>query len=163
MVLQKVMAWLRREAVQNQGPARFARWVGRNWAHLTYAVHVEPTWLEVNLLDIPIVNLPSTHDGYRIVQMSDFHAGKHVTNKYLTEAVDLAQAQKPDVMVLTGDFIHKGSCHVKDVARCLGKLSAPHGVFAVLGNHDYSVRNAMGFRRYKHLHQHIADALTEHG
>jgi len=163
MDFQKVLAWLRHEAIQNAGPRRLARWIGRNWAHVTYAVHVEPTWLEVNHLDIPVADLPEAHDGYRIVQLSDFHAGKHVTKKYLDEAVDLAHLQKPDVLVLTGDFIHKGQQHVKEVAHCLGRLTAPHGVYAVLGNHDYSVRNALGYRRHKYLHQQIADALTEQG
>jgi predicted MPP superfamily phosphohydrolase len=36
-------------------------------------------------------------------------------------------------------------------------------VFAVLGNHDFSVRNALGIRRYRHLHQAVATALTTHG
>lgn len=163
MALQKVMAWLRREAAENPGSSRVARWIGRNWARFTYAVHVEPTWLEVNLVDIAIRNLPASHDGFRIVQMSDFHAGKHVTEKYLGEAVSLAQAQNPDVLALTGDFIHKGGAHIQTAARALSKLTAPHGVFAVLGNHDYSVRNSLGFRRHKHLHQQVADALTDRG
>lgn len=163
MVLQNVMAWLRREATQNPGPGRLARWIGRGLARLTYAVHVEPTWLELNHLDIPVRSLPASHEGFRVVQMSDLHASKHVTSTYLNEAVDLAQAQNPDVLVLTGDYIHKGSRHVSEVAKVLGKLKAPHGVFAVLGNHDYSVRNSFGYRRYKNLHQEIADALSNQG
>lgn len=163
MVLHKVMAWLRREASNKPGSGRLARWIGRNWAHWTYAVHVEPTWLELNQHEIPIASLPAAHEGLRLVQMTDFHASKHVTSKYLGEAVDLAHTRQPDVITLTGDYVHKGGAHVKDVARVLGKLQAPLGVFAVLGNHDYSVRNALGYRRYKHLHQQIADALTDQG
>jgi predicted MPP superfamily phosphohydrolase len=163
MVLQKVLRWLRSEAAQQLGPGRLARWIGRNWAHWTYAVHVEPTWLEINRHDIPIASLPASHDGLRVVQMTDFHASKHVTEKYLNEAVEMAHAQHPDVIVLTGDYIHKGGKHVDDVAKILGRLRAPLGVYAVLGNHDYSVRNALGFRRYKHLHQTIADALSDQG
>jgi predicted MPP superfamily phosphohydrolase len=49
------------------------------------------------------------------------------------------------------------------VARVLSRLSARHGVFAVLGNHDFAVRNALGIRRYRQLHQRVADALHHHG
>src|SRR5262249_3231315 len=108
IVLHKLVAWMRSEATRNPGKGRFARWLGRNWAHFTYATRVEPTWLELNQLDIPIAGLPPAFAGFRIVQMSDFHGGRHVTPTYLNEAVDLAHAQEPDVIVLTGDFIHKG-------------------------------------------------------
>lgn len=141
----------------------WAGWLGRKWAHWTYAVRVEPTWLELNLHEVPIADLHAAFSGLRIVQMSDFHCGHRVSPAYLGEAVELAQAQKPDVVVLTGDFIHKGFEHVEAVARVLGRLSAPHGVFAVLGNHDFSVRNALGIRRYRHLHQAVATALTARG
>jgi predicted MPP superfamily phosphohydrolase len=81
----------------------------------------------------------------------------------LDEAINLAQAQDPDLVVLTGDFIHRGYKHIDVVANSLSRLSAPHGVYAVLGNHDFSVRNALGFRRYRHLHRCVANALTSRG
>lgn len=163
MVLNKLVAWMRTEARRGPGKGRVARWVGRHWAHLTYARRVEPTWLELNRHPISVYDLPPAFAGFRIVQMSDFHGGKGVRPSYLEEAVDLAQEQKGDVIVLTGDFIHKGFKHVEQVARVLGRLRSPHGVFAVLGNHDFSVRNAMGLRRHPHLHQAVADSLASQG
>jgi predicted MPP superfamily phosphohydrolase len=162
-MMSNVVTWLRNEAVQGRGRNRLACWIGRNWARLTYAVRVEPTWLELNCHEVSISDLPSAFAGLRIVQLSDFHCGQRVTPAYLTEAIDLAQAQKPDVTVLTGDFIHKGYRHIPHIAEVVGRLSAPHGVYAVLGNHDYSVRNGLGIRRYQHLHRAVADALTAHG
>jgi len=70
MVLKKVLRLL-----QVQRPARkgeLANWVGRNWAHWTYALRVEPTWLEVNCLTVSIPALPEAFAGFKIVQMSDF-------------------------------------------------------------------------------------------
>ncbi|HEY1380393.1 MAG TPA: metallophosphoesterase, partial [Gemmataceae bacterium] len=128
-----------------------------------YARHVEPTWLEVNRLHVPVRDLPAEFDGFRLVQLSDLHCGPKVTDDYLAEAVDLALAQRPDLVVLTGDFIHKGYRHVRRVAHSVARLRAPHGVFAVLGNHDYSIRNALGLRRHRHLHQAVADALAAEG
>lgn len=162
-MLHRLVTWLRTDVRPGNPRGCWAQWIGRKWAHLTYAVRVEPTWLELNLHEVPIADLPAAFAGLRIVQMSDFHCGRQVTPAYLEEAVDLAQAQQADVTVLTGDFIHKGFDHVDAVARVLGRLRSPLGVFAVLGNHDFSVRNALGIRRYRRLHQAVAVALKSQG
>jgi predicted MPP superfamily phosphohydrolase len=158
-MLHHLVGWLRSEARSGRVRGRWARWIGRNWARVSYGYRVEPTWLELNRFDIPIADLPAEFAGFRIAQLSDFHCSRQVTPSYLGEAIDLAQAQSPDVIVLTGDFVHKGYKYIERVARTLGRLSAPEGVYAVLGNHDFSVRNALGFRRYRHLHRAVADAL----
>lgn len=163
MPLRKLVGWLRPRVKSSNGPGRVAHWVGKQWAHVAYARHVEPTWLELNTHPIPVRDLPAAFAGLRIVQMSDFHGSRNVSSNFLDEAVALAQAQQGEVIVLTGDFIHKGIQHIDRVARILGRLRAPMGVFAVLGNHDFSVRNALGFRRHKHLHRMVADALAGQG
>lgn len=162
-MIRHMWSWLRRQpptAVRRHG---WARWVGRNWARWTYATRIEPHWLELNRHDVPVRGLPQAFAGLRIVQMSDFHAGRHVPSAYLDEAVDLTLSLEPDVVVLTGDFVHKGYQHVERVAQDLGRLNAPLGVFAVLGNHDFSVRNALGIRRHPDLHEAIAAALRRRG
>jgi predicted MPP superfamily phosphohydrolase len=161
--MNRLVGWLRTEGCAERSRGRWSRWLGRGWARLHYAIRVEPTWLELNRHDVPIWNLPAAFAGLRIVQLSDFHCGKHVTPDYLNEAVELAAAQRPDVIVLTGDFIHKGYRYVHRAADVLGRLRAPHGVFAVLGNHDFSIRNALGIRRHRHLHRAVADALSARG
>jgi len=158
-----VAKWLHRERQPQQRPGRLARWLGRGWARVHYATRIEPTWLELTRHQVPVSGLPKAFAGLRVVQLSDFHCSRHVTPSYLAQAVELAQAQKPDVAVLTGDFIHKGFKYVNHVAKVLADLKAPHGVFAVLGNHDFSVRNALGIRRHRHLHQAITDALENQG
>jgi predicted MPP superfamily phosphohydrolase len=119
--------------------------------------------LELNQCSISIEGLPAPFAGFRIAQLSDFHCSRHVTASYLSEAVDLAQAQNPDLVVLTGDFVHRGYKYVERVSDTLGRLSAPHGVYAVLGNHDFSVRNALGIRRFRHLHRAVTAGLTARG
>src|SRR5262245_44242055 len=123
---------------ETQHPSyRIARWLGRNWARLSYARKVEPTWLEVNRWDLPIEGLPKAFEGFRIVQLSDLHGGGHMPHDYLAETVARAKVEAGDAIVLTGDFVHKGFHYVEHVAASLTGLSAPHGVFAVLGNHDH--------------------------
>jgi uncharacterized protein len=163
MILHHMGAWLRSGTRQSRGRGRWAKWIGRSWARVSYGYRVEPTWLEVNQCDVPIAGLHPIFAGFRIVQLSDFHCGRQVTSAYLGEAVDLAQAQNPDLVVLTGDFIHRGYKYIDSVADSLSRLAAPHGVYAVLGNHDFSVRNALGYRRHRHLHRAVADALSERG
>ena len=158
-----MVGWLRSEVRREGKRKRWARWIGRGWARVSYGYRIEPTWLELNCRDVAIAGLPTSFAGFRIVQLSDFHCGRHVTPTYLAEAVDLAQAQEPDLVVLTGDFVHRGYKYVEAVAESLGRLSAPSGIFAVLGNHDFSVRNALGIRRFRHLHSAVTRALTDRG
>ncbi len=162
-MIDEFVEWMRLQGRWQQHQRRWSRWLGRSWAHLTYATKVEPTWLEVNHLDITIRDLPPAFEGLRLVQLSDLHYGHQLPFDHLLEAVDVAQAQRPDVIVLTGDFIHAGFKHVRHVAGVLGRLHAPFGVFAVLGNHDFSVRNSLGIRRHKDLHRAVADALSDRG
>jgi predicted MPP superfamily phosphohydrolase len=162
-MIHHVVGWLQAERRKKKDQGRWARWIGRNWARFSYGFKVEPTWLELNQFDIGIPDLPPAFAGFRIAQLTDFHCSRQVTPAYLNEAVSLAQQQKPDLIVLTGDFVHKGHRYVDRVAATLGRLSAPLGVFAVLGNHDFSVRNALGLRRYRHLHRRVARALEAQG
>jgi len=140
-----------------------AHWIGRTWARVGYARRVEPTWLELNPHRIDVPHLPTTFEGFKIAQLSDLHGGHHLPVDYLPRAVDLTLSQNPDVIALTGDFVHKGYRHIREVARSLSRLKAPQGVFAVLGNHDFSVRNALGLRRHRGLYQAVVDALHDEG
>ena len=162
-LIKHVVGWLRTEKTAKRSRGHWARWIGRNWARVSYGRHVEPTWLELNELTIGVADLPPAFAGFRIAQLTDFHCSRKVTSAYLTEAVRLAQDQNPDLVVLTGDFVHKGYRYVERVARILGRFHAPAGVYAVLGNHDFSVRNALGIRRYRHLHRAVTQALTAQG
>src|SRR5438132_3136304 len=162
-MLHHMVGWLRQESRTGRARGRWAKWIGRSWARVSYGYRVEPTWLELNALDVRIPDLSREFCGFRIVQLSDFHCSRQVTPEYLSQAVDLALSQKPDLVVLTGDFVHKGYRYINAVAACLSRLAAPLGVYAVLGNHDFSVRNALGFRRHRHLHRAVAAALSRHG
>src|SRR6266404_170530 len=142
---------------------RWTHWLGRTWARISYGFHVEPTWLELNRLEIAVPGLPRGFDGFRIVQLSDLHCGWQMPIDYIRGAVALANAEHGDLAVVTGDFVHKGYKHVEPAAAAVAELRAEHGIYAVLGNHDFSVRNALGVRRYRDLHQTIDDALSAKG
>jgi predicted MPP superfamily phosphohydrolase len=143
--------------------AKLARFLGRNLARVRYAYHVEPTWLEVNRFELPVRGLGAGFDGLKVAHLTDFHCGRQIPRAYLEDALARVRAENPDLIALTGDFVHRGPRHVADAARLFRHLSAPLGVFAVLGNHDFSVHNALGRRRHPHLHRAVADALQAEG
>lgn len=142
---------------------RLARAVGRNWARLGYAYHVEPTWLVVNRIELPVTNLPQALAGLRIAHLSDFHCGRHIPAGFLEGAIERAAQERPDLIALTGDFIDRGPEHAARAARLFRSLKAPLGVFAVLGNHDFSVHVPRGKRKHPGLDRVITDALASEG
>jgi predicted MPP superfamily phosphohydrolase len=102
-----------------------------------YAYLIEPHSYEVSQTDIAIRNLPESFEGFRIAQISDVHHSRLVSIRDVDRVVSLAQAAMPDMIVLTGDYTTTYRRYVEPCAESLGRLSAPHGVWAVLGNHDH--------------------------
>lgn len=143
--------------------ARLAGFVGRTWARCGYAYHVEPTWLELNQLTLPVRGLGQAFHGLKVAHLSDFHYGDHIPTGYLEDALERTVALKPDVIALTGDFIDRGPQHIHKAAKLLRRLTAPLGVYAVLGNHDFSVHTARGYRKHPGLHETVTKALVNEG
>ena len=76
-------------------------------------------------------------DGITIAQISDIHAGSWRDTKPLEETRRLIAAEKPDVLVITGDFVNFHPEELKNIRSELERFRAPMGVFASLGNHDH--------------------------
>src|SRR4051812_4056152 len=70
-----------------------------------YATQIEPFWLDVHELDIPIKNLPPKFDGFRIAHLTDLHAGDSVPIGHLQRAIDRVNALNPDCVAVTGDLV----------------------------------------------------------
>ena len=81
--------------------------------------------------------LSQAFDGFKIVHLSDIHCGPFTPAGLVSQWVARANALSPDLIVVTGDLITTGSEYIDEMAAALGKLEAPCGVFACLGNHDY--------------------------
>ncbi len=143
--------------------AKVARFLGRNWARVGYARHVEPTWLALNRIPIGIRGLSPAFSGVRVAHLTDFHFGNHIPKGYIEDALDRTMAEKPDVIALTGDFIDRGTHHIHAAAKLFRRLNAPLGVFAVLGNHDFSVHTVRGVQRHPGIDRVVAAALAQEG
>jgi len=107
-------------------------------AGTSYAIGVEPLWLRLERHEVALPRLDPAFDGYRIAQLSDFHVGGAVSISFLREAVDLALAQSPDLLVVTGDLLDRTApaAALDDLRVVLEPLCAPDGVLGVMGNHD---------------------------
>ena len=95
--------------------------------------------LEVTRLDVTLPGLPPELDGFRVAQLSDFHVGPIADRNALRDAFDRTVAEAPDLIVVTGDVVDTPSADLDAWLPELRRLRAPHGVVAILGNHDREV------------------------
>ncbi|MDP3567369.1 metallophosphoesterase [Sediminibacterium sp.] len=91
----------------------------------------------VHNVKVPSPNLPPEFDGFKIVQLSDIHSGSFMNENALIKAFDIVKELKADIILFTGDLVNNVSTEVDGYEHLFKQLSAPHGVFSVLGNHDY--------------------------
>lgn len=86
---------------------------------------------------VPLPNLPAAFEGFRIVQITDIHAGLTVARDFVETVKEMVNQLKPDLIAFTGDFADGSVAHLRDVVAPFAELSAPHGRFFVTGNHEY--------------------------
>lgn len=93
--------------------------------------------LELTRSRFPVAGLPESLRGLRIGLLTDLHRSASVSHEMVAAAVNMLMAEAPDLIVLGGDYItFADRRYVHPAAEALAPLSAPHGVLAVLGNHD---------------------------
>jgi len=98
----------------------------------------------VRELRIPVKNLSAGADGIRLAHVSDLHLSRLKDAAWLEGVVSAVNAQKPDIVVITGDLIDDDTGGLQPFVPVLKKLTSKYGVFAVPGNHDhYSVLDNM--------------------
>ena len=93
--------------------------------------------LELTRAELSVSGLSPSHDGLRIGFVSDLHHSSFVSQSDVASAAELLVAERPDLIVLGGDYITNfDRRYAEPCAEALAALTAPHGVVAVLGNHD---------------------------
>lgn len=88
-------------------------------------------------MSIALENLPPEFDGFRIVQITDIHAGLTVERDFIERVVRMVNDLKPDLVAFTGDMVDGSVRELHEHVAPLRELSATHGVFFVTGNHEY--------------------------
>ncbi|HEX8138313.1 MAG TPA: metallophosphoesterase [Pyrinomonadaceae bacterium] len=135
-------------------------------ATAAYAGLVEPDHYELTETDIFIRDLPESFDGFRITQVSDIHHSRIVSIEEVRSVVRLAQSTRPDMFALTGDYTTMYRRFIEPCAEALGSLTAPEGVWAVLGNHDYYTDAQLTVRALERAHISVlgnANTLVRRG
>ena len=102
-----------------------------------YATLVEPHAYAVKETEVLVRDLPDAFDGFRIAQITDVHHSRIVPIREVRRVVAAAMDVRPDLIALTGDYTTAYRRYIEPCAEALGGLSAPEGVWAVLGNHDH--------------------------
>jgi uncharacterized protein len=111
--------------------------VGATTGTVAYGFGYERHRIQVTRATLGVPRLSSGLDGLRIGLLTDLHRSETVPRGDIEQAVELALQERPDLLVLCGDYVTWGGRgFVEDVAESVARLAAPHGVFAVLGNHD---------------------------
>jgi predicted MPP superfamily phosphohydrolase len=104
--------------------------------------------LEVARVDLPLRALPAALDGVRVGFLTDLHLSKIVPEADVIAAVDAVNRERPDLVVLGGDYVSFADrMFIDPVADLLGKLTPHHGIFAIVGNHDDERRVPAALRR----------------
>ena len=102
-----------------------------------YYVHdLEPSWIEVRTVSLSLPHLAPEFSGYRIVQLSDIHADRWMTAQRIQKIVGRVNEMRPDLVVLTGDFVTRNAEQFAPSLAVLNELHPVDKTLAVLGNHD---------------------------
>lgn len=97
----------------------------------------EANTLIVEKIEISLARLPKKLENFRIVHLSDIHHSPFTGLEHITRAIEIANSLKPDMFILTGDYVSHETEYIAPAAEVLGKLESEFGTFACLGNHDH--------------------------
>jgi len=92
--------------------------------------------LEIKRITISSEKLPQSFNGFKIAQISDFHLGSFKDKQLVENCIALLVAEKPDVILFTGDMVNNEAVEALPYISLFKKLAPPYGMFSILGNHD---------------------------
>jgi hypothetical protein len=103
-----------------------------------------PNRVRIVRKEIALRRWPARLEGFTIALLSDFHYDPYFSVHPIHSAIGMVNALHPEMIVLTGDFVSapwfgdaaEGASKAEPCAQLLRQLRAPHGLWAVLGNHD---------------------------
>jgi len=97
----------------------------------------EASSLSLERVEIDLHRLPKKLDGFKIIHLSDIHHSPFTNLEHIERVVKVANRLKPDIFLLTGDYVSHEKKYIAPVAKVLGGLVSKFGTYACLGNHDH--------------------------
>ena len=130
------------QEVENIGRRKFLKTIlfgGAGMLIASYPFMIERNLILINHYNIPVPNLPHSFQDFTMVHLTDLHYGFLVPEAVIRWVVKKANALPKDIIVCTGDYVHENDTtgQIDQVWPMLARLSAPLGVYSVLGNHDH--------------------------
>ncbi len=113
------------------------RTLAGTWSKKARLAMDEANSLSLERVEIYLKRLPKKLDGFKIIHLSDTHHSPFTPLEHIERVVKVANRLKPDMFLLTGDYVSHEREYIAPVAAVLGNLKAKYGVHACLGNHDH--------------------------
>jgi len=105
--------------------------------------------LSLERVTVDLKRLPKKLDGLKIIHLSDTHHSPFTGLEHIARAVKIANRLRPDMFILTGDYVSHETRFIAPVAEVLGELKSEFGTFACLGNHDHWTDADLVTRRFR--------------
>ena len=102
-----------------------------------YSFLVETRRFQVTRRVFPVRGLPQSLDGLLVAQLTDLHHGPFMSLGWIREVIATTNELAPDLILLTGDYVHQSPQYIRPVTEALAALKANVGVLGVMGNHDW--------------------------
>ncbi len=106
------------------------------FAACAYGLAIGRVEIETTRKRLCLARLPKAFNGFRIAQLSDFHIGPFMTAAEIRRFVGMANDLKPELVLLTGDYVTWDPSTQEAVVEALANFKAPYGVLGCLGNHE---------------------------
>lgn len=121
----------------------------------------------VNKVTLEYKDLPENFDGFKLVQISDVHAGSFKNKAAVRRGIKLINAQHADLFVFTGDLVNNKATEMDPWIAEFNQIRAPYGQYSVLGNHDYGdyikwpspEAKIANLNQLKEVHRHLGFEL----
>lgn len=116
----------------------------------------------VDKIKLSFSDLPTSFDGFKIIQISDIHSGTFDSVEQVRKGIDLIMEQKADLILFTGDLVNSNKNEIDPYIETFAQLSAPHGMFSVMGNHDYYGMYKIPKGDYASKSAYLSDFYNKH-
>jgi hypothetical protein len=108
-----------------------------NMSKIAKSAMDEANSLSLERVVVELPRLPKKLDGLKIIHLSDIHHSPFTNLEHIERTIKIANRLKPDMFILTGDYVSHEKKYIAPVAKALGALKSEFGTYACLGNHDH--------------------------
>jgi predicted MPP superfamily phosphohydrolase len=92
---------------------------------------------QIRRLGLPIKDLPPEFEGLKLLQVSDIHSGSFWSREGVLRGIEKIKQEQADLVFFTGDLVNDMASEMEEWKEVFQQITAPLGVYSVLGNHDY--------------------------